>query len=200
MSQHYFSYPAVSNSMLSAFERKIFNMYVPKLEHTYEFGSIAHQLILEPHRELLAPELVTETEMESIYEMCEAAKRNRQLSWLCQFSRKEVEVFWQDETTGLPLKSKLDISYKNLIISDLKTTSSKTEKAFRSSMIKFGYLRQAAYYLDSVQGKRFVFFAIQKHAPFNVFQVELTREEIATGRKQYRKLLDKAHQMKHFNF
>lgn len=200
MSPYYFNYPAISNSMLSEFESKVFGMYKPDLEHAYEFGSIVHQLILEPHRELLAPKKVSPTEIESIWKIYDSAMAHPQLSWFCRFSQKEVEVFWHDTGhTDLPLKSKLDAVYRdNDIVIDLKTTSCKTEKAFRQSIKRFNYLRQAAFYTDSVQGKRFLFFAIQKHEPFNVFTVELTPQELQTGRNHYRQLLDLAHRQNYF--
>jgi hypothetical protein len=199
MSRYYFTYPAVSNSMLSEFERKMFGGFKPNLTNAYEFGSLVHQLILEPHLEVLAPKSLTPDQVDTIQDIVKVAEQHKFISWVRQFARKEVEVFWHDDVTGLPLKSKLDINYKNgQIVSDLKTTSARTENAFRSSFKKFGYFRQAAYYLDSVQGSRFVFVGIQKKAPFKVFKVELTPEELDIGRNQYRKLLNKAHQMNYF--
>jgi hypothetical protein len=199
MSRYYFTYPAVSNSMLSEFERKMFGGFKPNLTNAYEFGHLVHQLILEPHLEVLAPKSLTTLQVDTIHDIVEKSGKHKFLNWTRQFSQKEVEIYWHDDVTGLPLKSKLDTCYKKgQIVCDLKTTSAKSEKAFRSTFKKFGYFRQAAYYLDSVQGKRFVFIAIQKFAPFNIYQVELTPEELDIGRNQYRKLLNKAHQMNYF--
>ena len=51
--------------------------------------------------------------------------------------------------------------------------------------------RQAAFYLDSINAKRFVFVGIAKKAPHGLFIFEPDRDFIQAGRQKYRALLRK---------
>lgn len=83
--------------------------------------------------------------------------------------------------------------YKNSLIVDLKTTGQLTYEAFLQSCFDHDYDRQAAFYLDSIGGKRFVSVGIQKKAPYDLFFFDASNEKnfIETGRKKYKALLRK---------
>ena len=89
--------------------------------------------------------------------------------------RPEVTLTWEDETTGLPMKARLDrlpLPDKRTII-DLKTTSDATLKGFTRQMVNLAYDLQAAVYTNGTQACRidcdsFIFVAVQNSAPFTV--------------------------------
>lgn len=89
--------------------------------------------------------------------------------------RPEVTLTWEDETTGLPMKARLDrlpLPDKRTII-DLKTTADATLKGFTRQMVNLAYDLQAAVYTNGTQACRidcdsFVFIAVQNSEPFTV--------------------------------
>jgi hypothetical protein len=74
---------------------------------------------------------------------------------------------------------------------DLKTTSQTSYERFVKSCLDYDYDRQAAFYLDSVGAKRFIFIGIAKKSPHGLYFFEADRDFIAGGRKKYQALLRK---------
>ena len=74
-------------------------------------------------------------------------------------------------------------------IIDIKTTSDKSLSSFKSSAYKYGYHRQAAFYLDGFQAKEFIFVVIEKKAPYNVGVYIAGEDFINRGRSEYFELL-----------
>jgi hypothetical protein len=73
---------------------------------------------------------------------------------------------------------------------DLKTTQD-ASVAFEDSILKYGYHRQAAWYLDAANAaglglKEFVLIAVEKDAPFGVQTFALDDSLIAKGRAENR--------------
>ena len=182
----YRAYPAYSNSDLSAFmDWRYGNKRYGLTAKAFEVGSAVHQLVLEPHLETK----VSALEAERVAGMVRALRRHPTVAWALQWGWKEQVIFRVCPSTGLPLKAKLDIRYKSSIVYDLKTTSAVSEKAFLSHFDEYGYDRQAAFYLDSIGAKRFVFVPVQK-STFQVYTVEASQELIARGRKKYQRILE----------
>ena len=101
---------------------------------------------------------------------------------------KEVASVW--ECAGIKCKGKVDIQnpITNTII-DIKTTSDKSLSSFRGSSYKYGYHRQAAFYLDGFQAKEFIFVVIEKKSPYNIGVYIAGDDFINHGREQYKQLL-----------
>lgn len=106
-----------------------------------------------------------------------------------RFASKEQVNLFTDFNTGLDCKTKLDLNHRNRLIVDLKTTSQPNYQRFVKSCLD--YDRQAAFYLDSINAKRFVFVCIAKKAPHGLFIFEPDRDFIQAGRQKYRALLRK---------
>lgn len=183
----YRSLPRISNSDLTEFKHFIFGEVQYKPVNAFAFGSALHELILEPHTICNIPDV----DLALVQHLASAARNNRFLSWMLQFSKKEVVVLWTDEATGLELKSKIDINHKGTIVADVKSTSCKSLADFLRSAEKYDYDRQAAFYLDAVGGKKFVFIVVQKKIPYNIWVIEYhtDSEFIRSGRKKYKALL-----------
>lgn len=187
--QDYRAIPAYSNSDLSEFERQMFGKPQRNLVKAYAFGSALHEVILEPNTIHNLPENVD-------LELCQLlAKRVRQdkfTRWALQWSRKENIYLFTDPITGLPCKTKLDMNYKNRIVTDIKSTSQKDYASFLNSCFEYSYDRQAAHYINSVPGaKRFIFIGVQKVRPYDVFYFEATKYPgfVERGHKKAQALL-----------
>lgn len=192
----YRSLPRISNSDLTSFRNHLFGYPDKKPVKAFAFGSALHELILEPNTILDLPD--ADIDLGLIQHLAGKVRDDRFCKWALQFSRKEVVRLWDCPTTGLPLKSKLDIVHKNRIIIDIKSTSQRTYAGFRASCDQYDYDRQAAFYLDSVgipplggKGGRFVFVGVQKVVPHGLFVFNTATEPpfIDNGRRKYRALL-----------
>lgn len=184
----YRSLPRISNSDLTEFRDFLFGDSKPKPTKAFAFGSALHELILEPNTICELPDGV---DLGLVQQLARLARVDRYLAWVLQFSRKETVRLWDDPLTGLPLKSKLDLIHKGRLIVDIKSTSCRTFDEWLRSAEKYEYDRQAAFYLDAVDGQKFSFVIVQKQKPFNIWNVEYhtNSEFIEGGRKKYRKLL-----------
>ena len=183
----YRAIPRISNSDLSAMANKMFGVQTfGNPQKAFALGTAVHELILEPHVIQKLPENV---DIALVQELAKTAWNTPKLKWALKFSQKEKIVFWQCPDTNLPLKSKLDIVYKNSTVYDIKTTSCATLNAFTKSADKYGYDRQAAFYLDSVGAKHFVFIVLCKTKKDTIFVITCEKSFIEAGRKKYKRLL-----------
>ena len=99
---------------------------------------------------------------------------------------------WNDAScAGTPDLICLD---RRLIV-DVKTTQDASPDAFATSLVKFGYHRQAAYYcrgVEEVYGEtcRFVFVVVCSNRPHDVAVYELSMSAIDQGQAEVMSLLD----------
>lgn len=189
----YRSIPRISNSDLTEFRNFLFGRPERKPVKAFAFGTALHEMILEPGKSGTNPQKV---DLELVNKLATVAREDKFLEWILQYSSKEEVRLWQDLETGLALKSRLDIVYKNRLVVDIKSTSCRTREDFVASCLKYDYDRQAAFYLDSLGAeeivkRRFMFVAIQKVKPFNIWKVEYpgNSDFINFGRRKYQSLL-----------
>lgn len=109
----------------------------------------------------------------------------------------ELSAVWVDAESGVQCKARLD-RYSPLIaggaIVDIKTTEDASPRAFESSIYKWGYHRQAAFYLAAARAtglaaEHFVVVAVEKKPPFAVALYRITEGAIAAGEEQLKPLL-----------
>lgn len=119
---------------------------------------------------------------------------------------KEKAVFAKDPRTGILKKCKPDITHISLgAIADLKTTDDARPEKFIKKVVDFGYHRQSAWYIDTInqaisQGGKgnykfvnpesFFFIVIEKEAPHAFSFFDLEPEFVQEGRDQNDILLD----------
>ena len=112
-------------------------------------------------------------------------------------SLTEKPLFWTDPLTGLFCKAQFDmiIEADGLIV-DAKTTSARSQAEFEGNCLRFGYDRQAAFYLDGCRAagmsvETFRIVGIQKQKPHTVFKLEFNHQDdfIREGRRKYCRLL-----------
>jgi hypothetical protein len=99
----------------------------------------------------------------------------------------EASCFWVDPIAGLRCKARPDVLASSHLV-DIKTT--RAIRYFRQDAEAYGYIRQAAWYLDGVRavsGKRidkFIFIAVEKKAPFDSQVFELGPKTLARARAE----------------
>jgi PDDEXK-like domain of unknown function (DUF3799) len=180
--------PAISNSDLTEFRNYLFGRPNFKPQRAFDFGSVLHETILEPKNNIIVPDSV---DLELINYLAQKVKDDRFCRWVLQYASKEKVNLFNDPTTDLRCKSKLDLVHRNRLIVDLKTTSQTSYERFVKSCLDYDYDRQAAFYMDSIGAKRFVFVGIAKKAPHGLYHFEADRTFIETGRKKYKALLQR---------
>jgi exodeoxyribonuclease VIII len=105
----------------------------------------------------------------------------------------EVSMVWQDAKTGLNCKARVDRLCEHAgFVADLKTTRDVAD--FEKSIVRFGYHRQAAFYLDGLEAMtgercRFGIVAVEPESPFACRAAFLSTEAIEFGRQEYRRAL-----------
>lgn len=105
----------------------------------------------------------------------------------------EMAITWQDEETGLHMKSKADWLRHDMLI-DLKTTQCADRFIFKRNIWNMGYGMQMGIYHDGLIAnfhhvKTVAIIAVETNAPYccNVFNI--TDEALERGKIQYRELI-----------
>jgi len=111
---------------------------------------------------------------------------------------RERSIFANDPETGVLAKCRPDAEKTSpRILIDLKSTEDASQDAFMWSAYRYGYWRQAAFYLD-VCGwaepdnapEDFFFIAFEKEAPFGHMIYQASPRFLARGREAYRAALN----------
>lgn len=172
------------------------------------FGSVLHGALLEPERVLhvIRPEglsfqtnegkawrnsqtlpILTEEEDTQV-RGARTAALSHPLCWpILAKADKEVSVWRTCEKTGLLLKGRLDLVFSDetgrTVIADIKTCDDASE--FPRDARKWGYHRQAAYYVDLLGASAFLFIAVEKTAPHGIRVFQLDEDSLDRGRATY---------------
>jgi len=149
-------------------------------------------------------DIITETEFDCLRKMKYALTMNKDISELLigneeSTEQTEVPMVWEDPLSSVRCKGKVDILHHALsydgsviegdVIVDIKTTQDASFEGFRKSAYKYGYNRQAAFYLDGFGATEFIFVVIEKKAPYNMGVYHCSDEFIESGREEYSRLL-----------
>lgn len=102
----------------------------------------------------------------------------------------EFSIIWQDETTGLLCKGRIDrvgaLGGYSFIV-DVKTTRNASEKAFSKDVASYGYHRQLALYREGLTtlrpgpSRRGAIIAVEKEAPFCAAVHEIDERALEQG-------------------
>ena len=107
----------------------------------------------------------------------------------------DPEVSCLEEIDGVQVRARADWLRRDNIIVDLKTTQDASPEEFASSMAKFNYHRQAAWY-KHLFGKAgmeiddFIFVCVEKVEPYAVAVYRLSDEDIEQGLRECLSLFD----------
>lgn len=108
----------------------------------------------------------------------------------------EVSATWTDPATGVLCKMRSDAIIPGFhTVFDLKTTEDASARAFQNSIARYGYHRQAAFYLDGWRMlghdfAHFVVIAIEKSPPYQIAIYRLTPRSVELGQRQNRSLIN----------
>lgn len=107
----------------------------------------------------------------------------------------ERSLFWQDELTGVWLRSRLDwlphqvrAWGQRMVIADLKTTAAADKASVTKHMHNYGYFQQAPFYSDGVRAlgldddPAFVFVFVESDPPHLISVAQLDHEAMEAGR------------------
>lgn len=178
-----------------------------------QFGSLAHLLTLQPQefggqyavtglnlatkegkawKAALPPgvQVVKDEDYDKAQLMAEAVRDHPQARMLFQNYTAEEPIYWTLD--GVDCKAKPDIVstvFGRRYIADLKTTESVNPEAIRKSIAKWGYHRQAAWYLSGMEaiGKpcdAFIFIFVEKAFPHLVTMCQLDENALKKGMEE----------------
>lgn len=203
--------------------RHVFKTIPKKTSSAMEIGSQFHEYMLEAGRVIEIPEdvlaidgkkagkpwhafrsenagktLLKASELVDFKGMRESLLAEPKARAILEGGETETNIRWTDDETGLLLRARLDKMH-DIVIADLKTTTSVHSEKFAVDTLRFGYHRQTVWYAEAVEELTgellpFVFVAVEKSPPYSVQVIELgdTFTEIAKEQiTKYRPLLAK---------
>jgi hypothetical protein len=154
----------------------------------------------EWHAEHPGPAM-TASEAEPLLEMAAGVRRNRHaVALLDAAGEVEMPLFGVDPPTGCEIKAKPDKVARiadSVLVVDLKTTDDPQpgDRHFAAAVVRYGYHRQAAWYLDLLDEHRedpeaFLFVAVRNEPPYECVVHECSVELLTAGRAENREALD----------
>ena len=135
--------------------------------------------------------VITEPEYALIEQMTNKLMRDSDAKALLSNGLKEHIIAWENEEYGIKCRGMLDVYRPNCqMIIDLKTTQDSSYYGFASSVRKFKYYKQAAFYMDAVRAQEFFIVAIEKNPPFSINIIQIGDDLLDKGRELYNRDLE----------
>lgn len=195
----------------------------PKTE--FDFGSAAHKVVLGAGPEIVVIEAdswrtkaakeerdearangqipLLEDEFETVAAMARAIKEHPVASVLFdpdRGGRPEQSLFWQDETSDIWRRCRLDwlpaAGNGRMIVADYKTCRGADLESISKAAMNYGYYMQGRWYLDAIEALEiddnpaFVFVFQEKEPPHLVTVVELDHVALQIGARHNRRAID----------
>jgi len=182
----------ISNSWLSTIKRELLGQ--PAFsggEGFLDFGKELHRRFLEPKTEMDVSLKLRWTDEQE--EKCnDMVARLWDVPLLKEaWKRSEKEVTYTKDVHGVKALGILDMKYNKIGI-DLKTTWTKTRVSFVKAASRYDYFRQAQLYTKLADLDSFIFVAISKDPPYDVFELHCNDypEEMDLGEKELEFLIN----------
>lgn len=147
------------------------------------------------------PEIVDNKFLETVWGMKESLYANKQIRPLLEGDwPREMSVVFNDPDTEIKCKARIDLMRPDLgALIDLKTVryGGAAERMFAHSVYRFGYHRQAAFYLhalgclDQAQYSDFGWIVVETEPPYACTFRELGARALELGREHVLPLLEK---------
>lgn len=182
--------------------QKFMSMYIcaPIVDRRTKIGKETHERFLIENSNKI---VITEEVMQMVKRMRDSLLSKRSSHVVLQNGQAEIEIYWQDDETGVQCKAKPDYyippseAFPNGIIIDPKTTLDASPEEFSRSIYKFGYHNQAAWYCDAIKkiynlvdDPVFINIPIEKEKPHECGFFAADEMMIKIGRKENRRLLN----------
>jgi exodeoxyribonuclease VIII len=129
----------------------------------------------------------------TLHEMRNSLEANPKACGLIQDGIYESSYFWEDEHSGLMLKSRPDILHSNIYV-DLKTIDDASPQNYQREMAKYGYHIQAAMVKDAVftlTGEKLsacINICVEKSYPYSIGIYIIDEAAIEQGQYEYKNL------------
>jgi hypothetical protein len=135
--------------------------------------------------------VISEQDYYLINQITEKIMKDSDAKLMLNNGLKEHIIAWENEEFGVKCRGMLDVYNKESdIIVDLKTTQDSSYYGFASSVRKFKYYKQAAFYMDAVRAHEFYIVAIEKNPPFSINIIQIGNDLLDHGRELYSKDLE----------
>lgn len=150
--------------------------------------------------------IIEQEDIETLLLIADRINANPIARDLIEGARIEHSYFWQDEHSGLMLKSRPDILHENMIV-DLKTCSDASPIAYKNAMAQGGYHVQGAMTRDAIdrlEGKRInkvLNIVIENKYPHNIAIYIIDEYALDAGHMKYKQIcldLKAARESNHF--
>ena len=194
----YYQLSRISNSDLTIAAHILQGIPYQKPETAFRLGGAFHELLLEPEK--FRTESCEGLDISLLYRMHRTVVSNQYCKSLLDNSEKEKTILWQEPTTGVRCKCKLDMLVEGTtpspLITDFKTTSARSLKGFVNCCRQYNYDRQMAFYADSIGAKQVCLIGVSKKAKRLFFVQKYANSAfIAEGRRKYRFLLQRIQEL-----
>ena len=175
-------------------------------------GEAVHTLVLEPmkfrERFIIQPEInkrtklgkaeyeefmlrneglniITKEQYDEFYAIADSVLMHEWSSGLFSDAKIEQSIFFTHEKTGLQCKVKPD-AWLGSVVTDLKTTSDASPRAFKSSAYKYGYFLQCGMIKCALESigetlEEFVFFCVETSKPYPCALYRVPQEVFTYG-------------------
>jgi len=138
---------------------------------------------------------ITATEFAQACGMADGIMGHGDASTLLMQGEPEVSIVWDNEEFGVRCKLRLDyLARADKMIGDIKSTSDGDDHAVSSSVNKYGYHRQAGFYLDGTKAvgldiERFILIFVESEPPYDAYAAVLDTNALQIGRHEYKNAL-----------
>ena len=135
--------------------------------------------------------VVSEQDYYLIEQMTDKLMKDNDAKTLLTQGLKEHIITWHNEEYDVKCRGMLDVfnTEANIIV-DLKTTQDSSYYGFASSVRKFKYYKQAAFYMDAIGAEEFYIVAIEKNAPYSLNIIQIGDDLLDKGREMYSRDLE----------
>jgi hypothetical protein len=147
--------------------------------------------------------LVSQADYDQAAAMARNTRANRRIKNLLEAknSRTETSICWDETVNGIviPCKARIDFLAEfdgfGLVACDLKSTLDASPGEISKSIFKYGYYRQAAWYMRALAAagldcRLFVFIFVEKSAPYLVSPVKLPEQAYIKGYDECQQALE----------
>ena len=194
----YYQIPRISNSDLTIASHILQGIPYQKPETAFRLGGAFHELLLEPEK--FRTESCEGLDIALLYRMHRTVMSNQYCRTMLNNSEKEKAVLWEEPTTGVRCKCKLDLTTvsqsSHPLVVDFKTTSARSLKGFVNCCQLYHYDRQMAFYADSIGANQTCLIGVSKKAKRLFFvQKYASSAFVAEGRRKYRYLLQRIQEL-----
>lgn len=153
-----------------------------------------NDLIMKQAQELSIDKVVvSRNDYDMATRLCEAVYKNPTAEYLFKSTHVEKSIYFTHKETGVQCKVRPD-SWAGAVITDLKTCIDASPGAFKRAALDKGYYLQAAMIREGlrslgVEMETFVFFCVEKTAPFATVYYTVTNEVLEFGLNQFNDLM-----------